>query len=96
MSLQDAKFDSAISEMQEMYESELQQVGDPPILHVKEQRTSHKRRGGGAGVKKIKRKKESVGKCAVNVLNFVHEDKVFYVIALRLTNEKSAFLLHLV
>jgi hypothetical protein len=42
-----------------------------------------------------KRKKEGVGKCAVNVLNFMHEDKVCCVITLRLTNEKSAFLLHL-
>jgi hypothetical protein len=44
----------------------------------------------------MKRKKERVGKCAVNVLNFMHEDKVFCVITLRWTNEKSAFLLHLV
>ena len=43
-----------------------------------------------------KRKKERVKKCVVNVLNFMHEDKVFCVIALRLINEKSAFLLHLV
>jgi len=43
-----------------------------------------------------KRKKERVGKCAVNVLNLMHEDKVFCVMALRLTNEKRAFLFHLV
>jgi hypothetical protein len=47
MSLQDAKFASAISEMQEMHESEMQQVRDPPILHVKEKKTLHKRSWGG-------------------------------------------------
>jgi hypothetical protein len=53
MSLQDTKFASAISEMQEMHETELQQVRDRPIMHVKEQRTLHKRRwGGGAAAKK--------------------------------------------
>lgn len=43
-----------------------------------------------------KREKERVGKCTVNVLNFMHKGKVLCVISLRLTNEKSAFLLHLV
>jgi len=43
MSLHDAKFASAISEMHEMHESEQQQKRDPPVLHVKEQRTLHKR-----------------------------------------------------
>jgi len=44
-----------------------------------------------------KRKKERVGKCAVNVLNLMLEGKkVFCVMALRLTNKKRAFLLHLV
>jgi len=38
-----------------------------------------------------KRRKERVGKCAVNVLNFMHEDKVFCVMALRLTNEIRAY-----
>lgn len=54
MSLQDAKFGSAISKMQEMHETELQQVRDPPILHVNEQRTLHKISWvwGGTGVKK--------------------------------------------
>jgi len=51
MSLQDAKFASAISEMQEMHESELQQVRDPPILEVG-------MGGGGTGFKKRKKKKK--------------------------------------
>jgi hypothetical protein len=60
MSLQDAKFDSAISEMQEMLESELQQVSVPPVLHVKEQKTLQKKRFflGGGGKKKKNEKKE--------------------------------------
>jgi hypothetical protein len=54
MSLQDAKFASAISEMQEMHAIELQQVRHPPILHVREQKTLHKRNCCGRGGQELK------------------------------------------